>query len=169
MNKLPGLIAIVGFVFIQLSILSLPLAGSADFTCGNGVCDPHETHLSCSNDCPAGGRDNLCEDVKDSVCDSDCTGSDPDCSDYSAHILKDAKNPLLLVVAGAMSIMIIAGLVILFRKIADEKVKSERKMYDPRTQRQETPKEKGWSNSTEQEILDKMRDNEEYRRYADGK
>jgi len=49
--------------------------------CDNdGVCNEHETFLSCPSDCPLDERDGICIKDRDGVCDPDCDeGADPDC------------------------------------------------------------------------------------------
>lgn len=48
----------------------------------NGKCEPDkgENYFTCSEDCPSGSTDDVCDLIKDGRCDSDCTaGADPDC------------------------------------------------------------------------------------------
>ena len=48
----------------------------------NGVCeaDKGENYFTCSDDCPSGSSDNVCDMVRDGKCDPDCTKeSDLDC------------------------------------------------------------------------------------------
>ena len=46
----------------------------------DGVCGPHETHISCPQDCTLDKSDGICTPAKDGVCDPDCgSGVDPDC------------------------------------------------------------------------------------------
>ena len=49
--------------------------------CGNKVCNVGESYESCPKDCPSGGKDDFCDNVKDGRCDPDCLrqGEDPDC------------------------------------------------------------------------------------------
>ncbi|VVB51772.1 Uncharacterised protein [uncultured archaeon] len=54
-------------------------------TCGDKHCGFPENSQTCPADCPSGGLDNLCDGVKDGICDKDCvtqnnTQSDPDCA-----------------------------------------------------------------------------------------
>ncbi len=48
----------------------------------NNECEPDfgENYFTCSQDCPSGSADGVCDLIKDKICDPDCTpGSDPDC------------------------------------------------------------------------------------------
>jgi len=53
----------------------------AETSCGDGSCGLPENARSCTADCPTGGRDNLCDGIRDGRCDPDCPGGsgDPDC------------------------------------------------------------------------------------------
>lgn len=47
----------------------------------NGLCEPHETYVSCPRDCTLDKKDGICVPRKEGVCDPDCApGTDPDCS-----------------------------------------------------------------------------------------
>lgn len=48
--------------------------------CGDSICQPHESAIECHKDCPTGGSDDYCDSQADSICDPDCNGSDPDCT-----------------------------------------------------------------------------------------
>ena len=48
-------------------------------TCGDNVCQPHESAVSCSADCRPEINDNVCNYARDNVCDPDCEKLDPDC------------------------------------------------------------------------------------------
>jgi hypothetical protein len=60
-------------------IMDIDVASFAD-TCGNSVCEEHESYESCTKDCSSGGQDDFCDEVKDGICDPDCLGKfDADC------------------------------------------------------------------------------------------
>lgn len=59
-------------------VLSIDV-GYLSKTCGNGICDEHETAMDCPQDCKADMKDGLCNYAKDNVCDPDCPKADPDC------------------------------------------------------------------------------------------
>ncbi len=51
-------------------------------TCGNKICEEHESYESCTKDCPSGAKDDFCDEVKDGVCDPDCSPkTDADCGE----------------------------------------------------------------------------------------
>ena len=63
----------------QEAVLSIPVLQFAD-TCNNGICEPQESFETCSQDCASGGSDDFCDELRDGVCDPDCTGTfDGDC------------------------------------------------------------------------------------------
>jgi hypothetical protein len=71
----------------EMSVLRLYARGNLLFTSQidvcmvDGVCGPHETYLSCSQDCPLDKKDVICIKAADGVCDPDCAkGVDPDCT-----------------------------------------------------------------------------------------
>jgi len=58
-------------------------------TCGDGRCGFPEDRVTCPNDCKSGGTDELCDGVKDGICDQDCiiqqkTDADADCANPAA-------------------------------------------------------------------------------------
>ncbi|MBI2658781.1 hypothetical protein HYX05_01605 [Candidatus Woesearchaeota archaeon] len=60
-------------------IMDLDVSSFAD-TCGNGICEKHESYESCTKDCPSGSQDDFCDGVEDGICDPDCSpASDADC------------------------------------------------------------------------------------------
>lgn len=49
-------------------------------SCGDTICQAHESYGDCSADCPSGGADNYCDKITDSICDVDCRPEqDSDC------------------------------------------------------------------------------------------
>ncbi len=69
-------------------------------TCGNNICEEHETYLECSNDCRI-EDDNYCLPYNDGICDADCPSvgklADSDC-----------KRSLSLRVAGILVFLMIS-------------------------------------------------------------
>ena len=62
------------------NIMDLDVSSFSD-TCGNRVCDEHESHESCTKDCSSGSKDDFCDKVKDGICDPDCSSkTDADCA-----------------------------------------------------------------------------------------
>jgi len=59
-------------------VLDVDLGYLAD-VCGNGKCEPHESAISCPQDCKANAKDDICNYDKDGICDPDCPNVDPDC------------------------------------------------------------------------------------------
>lgn len=69
-------------------VMDIDVSSFSD-TCGNKVCDGHESYESCVADCASGGRDDFCDGVSDGVCDPDCSPkTDADCEG------RDAKQPV---------------------------------------------------------------------------
>lgn len=49
-------------------------------TCGNARCEDYESYESCTKDCSSGSKDDFCDEVKDGICDPDCSlKTDADC------------------------------------------------------------------------------------------
>lgn len=56
--------------------------GSFASTCGNKICEEHESYESCTKDCASGSKDDFCDGVVDGICDSDCPlKADDDCEE----------------------------------------------------------------------------------------
>lgn len=54
-------------------------------TCGNNKCEGHESHESCTKDCASGSQDDFCDEIKDGICDPDCSAkTDADCESIEA-------------------------------------------------------------------------------------
>ena len=78
-------------------------------TCGNGKCEPHESAISCPQDCNANEKDGICNYAKDNVCDPDCSPDiDPDC--------KQQQMPIALALIIIPAIAIIFSVFIAVRK-----------------------------------------------------
>ncbi|PIN80371.1 hypothetical protein COV11_04140 [Candidatus Woesearchaeota archaeon CG10_big_fil_rev_8_21_14_0_10_30_7] len=69
----------------------------------NYICEPNkENHKNCAIDCVIGGKDDLCEDVIDGVCDPDCSSSqDLEC-EYALSDITEEKviNDLITIYEG---------------------------------------------------------------------
>src|SRR3989338_801860 len=52
-------------------VMDIDVTSFAD-TCGNKICEEHESYESCTKDCSSGGKDDFCDSVKDDICDPDC-------------------------------------------------------------------------------------------------
>ena len=58
--------------------------GSFSNTCGNNICDKHESYESCTKDCASGSADDFCDGKNDGICDPDCIAKmDADCKGTS--------------------------------------------------------------------------------------
>lgn len=61
-------------------VMDIDVGSFAD-TCGNSICEPHESYESCQKDCKPGSKDDFCDGLKDEICDPDCTPkTDSDCA-----------------------------------------------------------------------------------------
>jgi len=75
-NIAPTRVTVAGETFLSNSLTVLIKCKT------NGKCEPDkgENYFTCSEDCPSGSTDDVCDLIKDGRCDSDCTaGADPDC------------------------------------------------------------------------------------------
>ncbi|MBS3101298.1 hypothetical protein J4204_04125 [Candidatus Woesearchaeota archaeon] len=62
-------------------IMDIDVSSFAD-TCGNSLCEEHESYESCTKDCSSGGRDDFCDGIGDEICDPDCSPkTDADCAE----------------------------------------------------------------------------------------
>ncbi|MFC1686068.1 M64 family metallopeptidase [Nanoarchaeota archaeon] len=59
-------------------LLTVDLGYFAD-TCGDNLCQKHESAIECPADCSNEGLDDICNYNQDNVCDPDCVRLDPDC------------------------------------------------------------------------------------------
>jgi hypothetical protein len=67
----------------QKKVLSADV-GYLSNSCGDGICEAHESAIECPSDCRADAKDGICNYMKDDVCDPDCPpGADPDCKRLS--------------------------------------------------------------------------------------
>lgn len=54
-------------------------------TCGNKICEEHESYESCTKDCKSGSKDDFCDEASDGICDPDCSvKTDADCRNGEA-------------------------------------------------------------------------------------
>src|SRR3989344_5568577 len=56
---------------LNSKVMDIDVSSFAD-TCGNGICEKHESYESCTKDCPSGNQDDFCDGIEDGICDSDC-------------------------------------------------------------------------------------------------
>lgn len=78
----------------------------------NDICEPDEgeNYFTCSEDCPSGSADGVCDLEKDGVCDPDCTReSDPDCKEKP-------KLPLMLILGGLVVMVIIVAIIFMRKR-----------------------------------------------------
>lgn len=62
-------------------------------TCGNNLCESHESHETCPKECISGRLDDYCDGVKDSKCDPDCEKSkDADCQEIKTPVISEEKD-----------------------------------------------------------------------------
>jgi len=60
-------------------VMDIEVASFSD-TCGNNVCEDHESYESCTKDCSSGSKDDFCDGIDDGICDPDCIQkNDADC------------------------------------------------------------------------------------------
>lgn len=65
-------------------IMDIDVASFAN-TCGNNKCEGHESYESCTKDCSSGSLDDFCDELKDGICDPDCSAkTDIDCEGFEA-------------------------------------------------------------------------------------
>lgn len=116
-------------------------------TCGNNICEGHESHESCTKDCTSGGKDGFCDGKNDGICDPDCTPkADADCAPEEG---KTAITPLtqegqkrvepaqqtkekpkyLVWILLASGVFVIVLLFLLVRAVKENKIISSLKLY----------------------------------------
>ncbi len=67
------------------TIMDIDVSSYAD-TCGNDICEGHESYESCTKDCKSGGSDDFCDKIGDNICDPDCSPKlDSDCKGNAAQ------------------------------------------------------------------------------------
>ena len=52
----------------------------------NNLCDENENSITCSEDCPTGSSDGICDYKSDGICDFDCE-EEPDCKKLEINIM----------------------------------------------------------------------------------
>ena len=67
------------FFYEEKEILNFDLQGLCN---SDSKCSNFENFLSCQSDCSSGGKDNLCQQIEDGACDTDCDFGDADCNSY---------------------------------------------------------------------------------------
>jgi len=110
------------------AVLSIPVLQFAD-TCNNEICEPQESFETCSQDCHSGGQDDYCDEIRDGICDLDCTGTfDADCRVEQAFetpqlkktiegeniLLPEAKSTsmnLIIALAGGLVLILFVGII----------------------------------------------------------
>ena len=80
-------------------ILAIDL-GYLSNSCGDKVCEKHESAESCAADCSSSAKDDFCNYNKDEICDPDCPMVDPDCKQTNWLLIG-------LIAVSALSILII--------------------------------------------------------------
>lgn len=66
-------------------VMDIDVSSFAD-TCGNSICEGHESYESCTRDCSSGSKDDFCDGIQDGVCDPDCSAkTDIDCESIEAN------------------------------------------------------------------------------------
>lgn len=158
---------------ILLAFSVFALAG--DYTCGNGICNENENYYSCEKDCISGEKDNYCDNEKDKKCDPDCINTDPDCenNDQALFKTKSKKIAFFYLIGSISSIGIIALLILIFKKVANQKIEEDKKIYTRESidkfSNINKQKQRDWSNKTEAEIMDEIKQDEKYKEYFNQK
>jgi hypothetical protein len=94
-------------------------------SCGNNICDPHESMFNCRQDCQSGVADDVCDGLLDGVCDPDCAvENDDDCKATSVLSSDNllSSNHLLIIVG-----VIVVVSAILFIRTNTKKIRKKRK------------------------------------------
>ncbi|MBN1502435.1 hypothetical protein JW930_02745 [Candidatus Woesearchaeota archaeon] len=157
MKRLAVLIIIVSIAAIT--------AIAEDYTCGDMICEKNENYLVCPQDCISGVKDNYCNNARDRVCDPDCYGGDPDCS--TTYYIKEKweMSNLLKTFLIIVSLLLISSAIYILYK----KTMKKEKIFDTTNiesfSKLKPQKDKTWANLSEQEILEKIKQSEDFRRY----
>ena len=130
-------------------IMDIDVSSFSD-TCGNNICEEHESYESCTKDCPSGGKDDFCDGLSDNICDPDCLQkSDADCSIgkeeknetlVTPAIEKETKQTMplkkvqdsskyLLWISIAAAVIILMVLALLIKKLKENKIVNSLKRY----------------------------------------
>jgi hypothetical protein len=88
----------------------------------NGACeaDLGENYFTCSEDCPSGSADGVCDLIEDGRCDPDCaSGTDPDCSATTTTTIpaKPSSTPTYVYIIFIAIIIAVAAFLLLRVKI----------------------------------------------------
>lgn len=93
-------------------LLEIPVLQFAD-TCGDSICQEHESYESCKTDCRSGSADNYCDAVQDNICDPDClVTQDPDCQ---IRLSKTSKLKIIIISAGTGIVILVT--ILIFNRI----------------------------------------------------
>lgn len=72
-------------------IMDIDVSSFAD-TCGNNICEEHESYESCTKDCSSGSADDFCDGLSDGICDADCPlKTDTDCTEETNQTVSASK------------------------------------------------------------------------------
>lgn len=157
-----------------LVFILMKMGYGQDSACGNGICDSYDTHYSCPEDCPSGSFDGYCDNIKDDICDRDCIKSDSDCDDYERGAISPTKK------SGGLSTLLKVAIAVVFVTISSailyffyKKANSHMQMYDEDQidKFSNIKKEKdqnNWSEQSETQIMKKIKQSEDFKRYAGG-
>ena len=79
-------------------LFKISTAAYAD-TCNNKICEEYESYETCPLDCKSGGKDDYCDELKDNVCDPDCSVNsnfDADCKGITVGAVAEKKDDKLI-------------------------------------------------------------------------
>lgn len=157
-------------VLVLMLLVTLPTISAVDFTCGDNICQMNENFRSCPDDCHASVQDNYCNPDIDEICDPDCYRTDPDCRNFEESFVV-SKSPSYFWLKILFIMVFMAGVgfgaFILYKKsLKGQNIYSE-KQIDTFSNIKKT-NEKTWSNQTETEIVQDIKNSEDFRRYAGG-
>lgn len=107
--------------------------------CGNGFCEEGENYFTCPRDCPSGGRDGVCDEIVDRLCDPDCgTEQDPDCVKTpettstaltTTQLPQESKDPIDYLPYLAVLFIVIIIVFLTRRKLEDSKIEKEKEEF----------------------------------------
>ncbi|MBI4143471.1 hypothetical protein HY487_01150 [Candidatus Woesearchaeota archaeon] len=128
-------------------IMDIDVASFAD-TCSNSICEAHESYESCTKDCSSGGQDDFCDELKDGICDPDCSAkTDIDCQSVEVNgnasivakprteeetfgEIEDQKKPnYLLWISLVLAIIIIVAVILFIKNRKENQTITSLKQY----------------------------------------